>query len=100
MNVVLRYFSNALSARPSRFSISASSNAENSFSFSPVAGLIEAISIYDCSASVPACDPPSHASENAPATLNSQPLWNQNAIEHIEKPLHNQREHSCRNRAL
>ena len=45
LKAVRRYFLDAFSARFRRFSISASSNGENSFSFSPVAGLIEAIGI-------------------------------------------------------
>jgi hypothetical protein len=46
LNEVRRYFLNASWACFRRFSISPSSNGENSFSFSPVAGLIEAIAIY------------------------------------------------------
>src|SRR5437667_12198919 len=46
VNVVRRYFLNAFSARLNRFSISASSKGEKSFSFSPVAGLIDAIGIF------------------------------------------------------
>src|SRR5262245_66222433 len=45
VNLVRRYFLNAFSARLNRFSISASLNEENSFSFWPVAGLIDAIGI-------------------------------------------------------
>src|ERR1051325_10900891 len=45
VKVVRRKFLNAFSARVKRFSISASSKDENSFSFSPVAGLMEAIAM-------------------------------------------------------
>src|SRR4029077_12066897 len=45
VKVVRRYLLNAFSARLNRFSISASSKGENSFSFSPVAGLMEASAI-------------------------------------------------------
>jgi len=45
VKVVRRYLLNAFSARASRFSISASSKGENSCSFSPVAGLMDAIAI-------------------------------------------------------
>src|SRR5207245_8774878 len=45
-------------------------------------------------------DQTSQASEDARHGLDSQPFWNQNAIEQIEKPLYQQRQHSCWNRAL
>ena len=45
VNVLRRYFLNAFSAAVNRLSISVSSNGENSFSFSPIAGLIDAIAI-------------------------------------------------------
>src|SRR4030095_162521 len=45
LNEVRRYSLDASSARFRRFSISASSKEETSFTFSPVAGLIEAIGI-------------------------------------------------------
>jgi hypothetical protein len=32
--------------------------------------------------------------------LQAKPLWNQDAIEQIEEPLHKQREHSCGDGAL
>src|SRR5207302_9545133 len=44
-NVVRRYLLDSFSARLKRFSISASPKGENSFSFSPVAGFIDAIGI-------------------------------------------------------
>src|SRR5438105_916102 len=100
VNVLRRFFLNAFSARLSRFSTSASSKGVNSFSFSPVAGLIDAIAIHKCSASFPACDQTSHASEDARATLDPQAFWNQNVIEQIEKPLHQQRQKSRRDGAF
>src|SRR5690242_6667123 len=81
-----RCFSKAATARFSRFSISASSCALNSFSFSPVAGLIDAIAIWYCSGGL--------------GFLQSQPFRNQNAIKQVEKQLHQQRQDRGRNCAL
>src|SRR4051794_21962711 len=70
-NVVFRYDRKALSAVASFLSISRRSIAANSFSVSPVAGSMEAMAI-------------SH--------LQPQAFWNQEAIEQIEAPLHEQRQ--------
>src|SRR6266576_2858644 len=80
--VVRRYLPNAFSAWLSRFSISASFKGENSFSFSPVAGLMEAsgisLSLYhNCdliegrtSVSAARRAPPSTASQTTTAILS------------------------------
>src|SRR5262249_38432071 len=111
VKVARRYLLNALSARLNRFSISASSKGENSFSFSPVAGLIEAIAIIVPYIAVEATKigkegSPSRGSATHPAVapyhtaLDSQSFWNENAIEQIKTPLHEEREHSSGNRTL
>jgi hypothetical protein len=41
-----------------------------------------------------------HRLEDKPIHLQAKPFWNQDAIEQIEEPLHEQREHSCGDRAL
>src|SRR5438067_11925911 len=103
--VVRRYLLNACSARLNRFSISASLKGENSFSFSPLAGLMEANGIAlsyiaiainggtnSCELAVAELRPPRHP------RLQPQSFRHQNVIEHITRPLHEQREHSSDNR--
>src|SRR5213078_1056128 len=97
LNAVRRYFLDAFSAPFSRFSISASSNGANCFTFSPVAGLIEAIAIsisyiaFPTNGGANSVSPASRSSAlHIVCELDSQSFGNQNAIEHIEKPLHKQ----------
>ena len=41
-----------------------------------------------------------HRLEDKPIHLQAQPFWNQNTIKQIEKPLDQQREEGCWNRAF
>src|SRR4029453_18294109 len=107
LNAVRRYFLDAFSARFSRFSISASLNGANSFTFSPVAGFIEAIAIsvpyiaFAINGGANSVSPASRSSAlHIVCRLYAQSFGNQNAIEHIEKPLHKQRQQGCRNSSL
>src|SRR5262249_20800384 len=117
-------FLDASSARASLFSISASSKGENSFSFSPVVGLIEAIAMFlskrgraneqrwnalsstrwhinaACRLILISAFGGRHRLEAKPIHLQAKPFWNQHVIEKLEEPLHKQREHSCGDRAL